>query len=217
MHHSAARRRQIWQTGSARNARTVGWTAARRGAPSAGLLPNGGSVPTGTRSAKPSRLVTGISRFSTAPRSPASAPMRLVMTISPPGRSTRANSSSAFSGFRHRRDDVLRHDNVEGRIRKIQVLRIHDREPLDVVEAQSRHPLARLAQHRRRDIDAVYRIAARVSGERKSGADADLQDTATDAFCCGDRRAATGPEHGTEYQIIDRRPSPVGLHDRVFV
>ena len=52
----------------------------------------------GNSGRQPSRRATGANASSNALRAPLSAPMWLTSTISPPGLSTRANSSSVASG-----------------------------------------------------------------------------------------------------------------------
>jgi hypothetical protein len=111
----------------------------------------------------------------------------------------------------------LRDNHVEGRIRKIQIFGIHDRESLDVIEVRSRDPFACLAQHLGRDIDTEDRIASVVAGKRQPGADADFQDPSANAFRGIDRRTAPGAEYLAEHQIINRRPFVISPHDHVFV
>src|SRR5262245_16025009 len=55
---------------------------------------------------------------------------------------------------RHRGNDILRHDDIERVVRESEPFGIHDRERLDVAQAELGDPLLRLAQHWIGQIDA---------------------------------------------------------------
>ena len=101
--------------------------------------------------------------------------------------------------------------DVEGRVGKIQVLGVHDGERLDVPEPELRYALLCLAQHRLGNVDAAQPDIGRIVGQRHPGADADFKNAAADAFGGGDRGVAAVLEHRAEHQVIDRRPSRIGL------
>ena len=166
---------------------------------------------------QPSLRAAGANHCSSARRNPASAPTRLTSTISPPGLSTRANSSSVASGFGTVVIDVLRHHHVERGVRKRQMLGVHHPESLDIGQAELGDPLLRLAQHRLGNVDAANAAGARIIRQRDAGADADLEDAAADAFGGGDRGLPAALEHRAEHEIIDRRPARIGLGNRVLV
>ncbi len=85
-----------------------------------------------------------------------------------------------------------------------------------MVEAESRHPIACLPKHRRRDVDAEDGIAPGVAWKRKSRADDDLKDAAPNALGRFDCRTAPRPENTSENKIVNWRPSIVGLDGYVF-
>ena len=126
------------RSGSARNARAAARAALDQAHAWLSLRPSARSAPTEIRCASRAACATGWNQCSNMRRGPASAPTRLMITISPPGLSTRANSSSAGSGIGHRIDDILRDHHVEGRVGKCQILGVHHREALDVAAAPAR-------------------------------------------------------------------------------
>ena len=155
---------------------------------------------------QPSLRAAGANQCSSARRSPASAPTRLTSTISPPGLSTRANSSSVASGFGHRGDDILRHHDIERVVRERQLLGIHDREPFDIVAGRARRPApapcaasARKYRRRRAGCSANSRAARCRCRRRPRG--------------CGRRcaRPPRSPPAGrarTPRRTPDHRPAP---------
>src|SRR5262249_53784212 len=78
-------------------------------------------------------------------------------------------------------------------------------------------PLLGLAQHRFGDVDAAKAIAARIVRERYAGPHPDLEDAPADAFGGGDRGLPAALEDRAEDDIIDWRPSRIGVRDRLFV
>ena len=110
-------------------------------------------------------------------------------------------------------DDILRDDHIEGVVREIQPLGVHHLQRLDVRELRPFDALTRLAEHRFRDVDADDAIAARIIRQRNPRAHADLENASADALRRLDRSAAPALEHGSEHEIIDRRPAVIGaLH-----
>ena len=97
------------------------------------------------------------------------------------------------------------------------MLRIHDLQRLDVIQAQRPDPLARLVEHGFGDVDAGDAGGLRVVGQGQAGANADLQDVAADAFGGDDGGAASLAEHGTEDDVVYRRPAVVRRGDSVPV
>src|SRR3954451_155554 len=112
---------------------------------------------------------------------------------------------------RHRGDDVLGYDHVERVVRKRKVLRVHDGQRLDIGKSVLGDALGRLAQHRRRDVDADDTVGARIVGQRNAGADTDFENASADALRRRDRGAAAALEHPAEHHIVDRRPARIGL------
>ena len=116
-------------------------------------------------------------------------------------------------GFRigHCGDDILRDHHVEAAVRKGEPLRVHDLERLDVVEPELDDALARLVEHRGRNVDADDTVLPRVVGQRDAGPDADLEDASADPLGRHDRGAPAAFEHRPEHQVVDRRPAVIGL------
>ncbi len=78
-----------------------------------------------------------------------------------------------------------------------------------MVEVESRHPIARLPKHLRRDVDAVDGIASGVAWKRKSRTDTDLKDAAPNALCRFNCCTTPCPENTSESKIINWSPSTV--------
>ena len=165
------------------------------------------SAPRETPSASRAARVAGANQCSSVRRSPASAPTRLTSTISPPGLSTRANSSSVASGCGHRGDDVLRDHDVERRVRETSGARRPSPPGPRRCAGRARRPApapcaASAPRCRRRRCGCC----AAVVGQRDAGADADLEDAAADALGRGDGGAARRAR--TRRRTRDRRPGP---------
>ncbi len=122
-------------------------------------------------------------------------------------------------GFRvrHRRHHVLRDDHVERRVGKVEMLGIHHGEALDVAQAEPRHALARLLEHRRRDIDAHDAGRPPIGRQGQAGPDADFEDATPDPLRRGRRQGSPLREDRPEDQIVHRRPAPIGLGDTVAI
>ena len=140
-----------------------------------------------------------------------SAPTRLTITSSPPGRSTRRNSSSAISGW----GTVLTtywatttSKELSAKLRfsaSITSSRSTCSSPSSFTPALPRH-----LQHRLGDIDADDTAPGGVVGQRDARADAHLQDASAD--CSLAPRPCGAPlEDGPEDHVVDRRPAGVGL------
>ncbi len=86
---------------------------------------------------QPSLRAAGANQCSSARRNPASAPTRLTSTISPPGLSTRANSSSVASGFGTVVTTYCATTTSNECIGKGQMLGIHHPKPLDILSPNS--------------------------------------------------------------------------------
>ena len=166
---------------------------------------------------QPSLRAIGANHCSRARRNPASAPTRLTSTISPPGFSTRANSSSVASGFGTVVMTYCATTTSNEASGNDRLLGVHHPESLDIGEAELGDPLLRLAQHRLGNIDAADAAGARIVRQRDAGADADLEDAAADALGGGDRGLAPALENRAEHEIVDRRPAGIGLRDRLLV
>src|SRR5579884_946716 len=125
----------------------------------------------------------------------------------------------AERGFRigHGGDDVLRHNDIEYGIAEAEVSRVHYRESVHIGEPMLGDALLRLAQHRRRYVDADKPVGPAIIRQRQAGADADFEYAPADALGRGDRRLAATLEHRAEYQIVDRRPPRIGFGDGIVV
>ncbi len=120
-------------------------------------------------------------------------------------------------GIGDRRDDILRHHDIERALRKIQLLRVHDGEALDVLQTQFGDLRLRLAQHGGRDVDAEDAAVGAVQRKRDAGADTDLEHPAADLVRGADGGAPSFGEHRAEHQIIEGGPAVVGALDHVGV
>src|SRR5262249_11473461 len=117
----------------------------------------------------------------------------------------------------NRGDHVLRDDDVERRIRKRKVGRIHHGKAFDVAQVEFGDPFARLAQHCLGNVDAEQTGGARVVRERDAGPDPDLEHAAADAFRGRNRRLPPALEHRAEHEVIHRRPTGIGFRDGAVV
>src|SRR5713101_51385 len=95
--------------------------------------------------------------------------------------------------------------------------RIHHGKRIDMHELVLDHALVRLAQHRLGIVDADDAVGGRIIRERNAGADADVEDAPADALGRRDRGLAAGVEHRAEDEIVDRRPTRIGLRDRADI
>jgi len=111
---------------------------------------------------------------------------------------------------RHRRDDELRHDDVEEIIRKCQMLGIHHGQCLDIGQAVLGHTFLRLAQHWRRDIDPDQAVGPRVVGECDTGSDADLQHRIARLKSHALDRAGDVPNCGVTFYEFDQNQGTKG-------
>ena len=68
-------------------------------------------------------------------------------------------------GIGHRRDHVLRHDDIECRGGKCEMLRIHHSKPVDVDKPMGGDAGLSFAQHRRREIDPDQAVGRGVTGQ----------------------------------------------------
>ncbi len=150
-------------------------------------------------------------------RTPASALTRVGMISSPPGRTTRANSSIAASGFGTARQHVLRHHHVERIVGEFELLGIHHREALDILQAVLGDALLGLLQHRFRNVGAEDADVLAIERQRDAGADADFEHAAADLVGGLDRGLPALAEHAAEHEVVDRRPAVIGLLDRLAV
>ena len=119
--------------------------------------------------------------------------------------------------IRHRGHDILRHHDVERIVGEFELLGVHHREPLDILQAELGDPLPRLLQHRLRNIGAEDAKMRRILRQRDAGADADLEHAAADLVGGRNRRLAALAEHAAEHEVVDRRPAVVGLLDHLAV
>ncbi len=111
-------------------------------------------------------------------------------------------------------DQQLRRHDVEGIVREFELLAVHNGETLNVGEALLADALARLGQHLLRQVDTEHAGGGLVVGERDARAYAGLEDPAANPLTGGNRRATALLEHGTENEIIDRRPAGIGFRNR---
>src|SRR5712692_6481989 len=95
--------------------------------------------------------------------------------------------------------------------------RIHHGKRINMHELVLDHALVRLAQHRLGIVDADDAVGGRIIRERNAGADADVEDAPADALGRRDRGLAAGVEHRAEDEIVDRRPTRIGLRDRADI
>ena len=155
---------------------------------------------------QPSLRAAGANQCSSARRSPASAPTRLTRTISPPGFSTRANSSSVASGLGTVVTTYCATTTSNESSGKVEPLGVHHLEALDMLSPSSAtrsRALRSIGSEMSTPTDAV---AARIVGQRDAGADADLEDAAADALGRLDRGPPAALEH--RRRTPDRRPAP---------
>ena len=116
--------------------------------------------------------------------------MWLTRIISPPGLSTRTNSSSVPSGSGTAVMTYCATTASKTSSGKARFFASITREHFDIAEPQRAHALLRLAQHRLGDVDADRLRGARIIGQRDAGADADVEDAAADAVGLRDRSTA---------------------------
>ncbi len=118
-------------------------------------------------------------------------------------------------GFRvgHRSHDVLRHHDVEGAVRELELLGIHHRQPLDVLETELGDAPLRLLQHRFRNVGAEDSQMRRVLRQGNSRTDTDFEHAPADPIGRGNGGATPLAEYAAEDEIVDRRPAVIGLLD----
>src|SRR5271165_7246138 len=91
------------------------------------------------------------------------------------------------------------------------MLGIHHLQHLDVRQGQLRHPSLRFAEHFLRKIDPDYAIVAGIVGERDTGTDTDLENSAPHSLGCSDRRPPPALEYGAKDKLVDGRPARIRL------
>jgi len=111
----------------------------------------------------------------------------------------------------HGRNHVIRHNDVERSIGVRELLRVHHLQLLDIGQRVVGHSPLRLAEHRLGKIDSDYAILWGVARERDARADTDLENSATDLLCRGDRRPTPAIEQSAKDQIVDRSPARICL------
>src|SRR5262249_37441438 len=97
------------------------------------------------------------------------------------------------------------------------MLGIHHPKPLDVTQSKLADPLLGLAQHRLGAASAARTLAARILRKRYAAPPPALEGAPADAFRGGDGGMSAALEYRAEHEIIDRRPSRIGLRDRLLV
>ncbi|MGY4285878.1 hypothetical protein ACVWXO_005098 [Bradyrhizobium sp. LM2.7] len=102
----------------------------------------------------------------------------------------------------------------KGIVGEFELLGVHHREALDVLQLAVGDALARLVEHRFRNVGAEDAQMRRVHRQRDAGADADLEHAAADLVGGRDRRLPALGEHASEHEVVDRRPAVIGLLDR---
>jgi len=162
---------------------------------------------------QPSLLVIGMSAFSMVPRRPPSAPTRVVITISPPGRQTRANSSSAHSG----RGTAVTTYCATTTSKESSGKSSASASPTSIASTLpsfSRSTRSRAFSSIGSEISMpISWLDAAYCGKRNARADANLEDAPADLFGRAYGSGAPLPKDGTEHEIINRRPTPISLGD----
>src|SRR6201999_1783547 len=163
---------------------------------------------------KPSRVTTGCSRCSMKRRTPASALTRVRMMSSPPGRSTRANSSSATSGFGTAVTTycaITTSNELSGN------------SSFSASITASPSIFFKWASATRRfaffSISSGISVAdiRRIERQGNAGADADFEDAAAELVGRLDRGITALAEHAAEHEVVNRSPAVIGLLDHLAV
>ena len=133
----------------------------------------------------------------------------------PPGRQTRLHLARDGDRIGHDADQIRRVDDVERVVGELDVGGVHLEQP-DVPDALAGDPLARLLEHRARQVDAGDRAVARIQAGVDAGADADLEHAVAglDAHPLNGLDPA-GMQRRTEREVVDRGELLVDAGDEV--
>src|SRR5690606_12690923 len=94
---------------------------------------------------------------------------------------------------------------------------LHLIDAFDIGELLLAHALARNAEHVGREINAGNGEMRRIARQRNAGAYAHFKQLSGATIDNVDGALATGIGDGTEGEVINGRPSRIGLDDRLFV